>query len=238
MSATTKERPILFSAPMVRAILDGRKTQTRRVVKCECNGRHLDRLLGEWPLSSPPFQVTQEHLDDGFLRGCRGGHDPAVGDWVEQYQTDVDDYATSLIRCPYGKPGDRLWVRETWAPVSTFDPSPETGAFYRADYVDDPHGPDGEKSPEGRYRTWKPSIHMPRWASRIDLEITGVRVERLQDISEADAVAEGSQCAGVPAALTNRGAFSRLWQSINGPDSWAANPWVWVIEFQRIGGAS
>jgi hypothetical protein len=80
---------------------------------------------------------------------------------------------------------------------------------------------------------WKPSIHMFRWASRITLEITGVRVERLQDISEADAIAEGCQCSGVPASLTNRGAFAKLWESINGTGSWDANPWVWVVEFRR-----
>lgn len=115
-----KERPILFSAPMVRAILAGAKTQTRRVVK----DRHID--------AAPPACLFQ---------------------WLRE-------------RCPYGQPGDRLWVRETWQhanfPFGPYDDSCQV--FYRADYMDDPHGPDGEKSPEGKYRNWKPSIHMPRSA--------------------------------------------------------------------------
>lgn len=227
MTTTTKERPILFSAPMVRAILSGAKTQTRRVVK---------------------FPAWMQDAD--------GGQSPEIPHQFDGYQDMIPvtaGHVESYCRCPYGKPGQRLWVRETWAPVSTFDPSPETGAFYRADYLDDPHGPDGEKSPEGRYRTWKPSIYMPRWASRIDIEITGVRVERLQEISPEDAIAEGccpSQGSGFDDADTlrraaeivggpyPRGVFADLWQSINGPDSWAANPWVWVIEFRRIGGVS
>lgn len=219
IATTTKERPILFSAPMVRAILDGRKTQTRRVVKAR-HATHPDY---------PTFDVR-----GGTVYALEYDSDGLKAEWP--------------MPCPYGQPGERLWVRETWAPVSTFDPSPDTGAFYRADYLDDPHGPDGEKSPEGRYRTWKPSIHMPRWASRIDLEITGVRFERLQDINEADAFHEGAErpeCGpfelhGVPVhPMTGsyQEGFKKLWQSINGPDSWAANPWVWVIEFQRIGGA-
>jgi len=142
-----KERPILFSAPMVRALRAGTKTQTRRVVK----DRHID--------AAPPACFFQ---------------------WLRE-------------RCPYGQTGDRLWVRETWQhsnfPLGPYDES--CTVFYRADYMDDPHGPDGEKSPEGRYRNWEPSIHMFRSASRILLEVTAVRVERLQDISAADAVAEG-----------------------------------------------
>lgn len=246
----TKSRPILFSGPMVRAILNGTKTQTRRVVKPQPvkNGKFWEVFGAGWS------------MDHGNVP-CVPGHSLANN-------------------CPYGVPGDELWVRETWAPVSPFDPSPETGAFYRADYLDDPHGPDGEKSPEGRYRTWKPSIHMPRWACRIKLEVTGVRVERLNDIIGADAEAEGcvpdwdafhdategregwdepeefieeceEHCDYVNYGRhpvhssehrewerdrTNyalRLAYSHLWESINGPDSWDANPWVWVVEFKR-----
>ncbi|CAH1747875.1 Phage-related protein [Thauera humireducens] len=205
-----KERPILFSAPMVRALRAGTKTQTRRVVK----DRHID--------AAPPACFFQ---------------------WLRE-------------RCPYGQTGDRLWVRETWQhsnfPLGPYDES--CTVFYRADYMDDPHGPDGEKSPEGRYRNWEPSIHMFRSASRILLEVTAVRVERLQDISAADAVAEGIARDGdgyerfhvdpdapVGQSFTRNPvlAYRGLWESINGVGAWDKNPWVWVIEFKRVeGGAS
>lgn len=160
--------------------------------------------------------------------------------------------------CPYGQPGDRLWVRETWQhsnfPLGPYDES--CTVFYRADYLDDPHGPDGEKSPEGKYRTWVPSIHMFRSASRITLEITGIRVERLQYISDSDIEAEGTaqwvkdggavwsplpgfdgqfpNADGEVTVKPNRVAFCSLWEEINGRGSWDANPWVWVIEFRRV----
>lgn len=212
-----KERPILFSAPMVRAILAGAKTQTRRVVK----DRHID--------AAPPACLFQ---------------------WLRE-------------RCPYGQPGDRLWVRETWQhsnfPLGPYDES--CTVFYRADYMDDPHGPDGEKSPEGRYRNWEPSIHMFRSASRILLEVTAVRVERLQAISDNDIEAEGTAQwvkdggkvmrprpgfdgwwpdeNGNVYVKPNRVAFCSLWESVNGLCAWDKNPWVWVIEFKRVeGGAS
>lgn len=205
-----KERPILFSAPMVRALRAGTKTQTRRAV----NDRHID--------AAPPACFFQ---------------------WLRE-------------RCPYGQTGDRLWVRETWQhsnfPLGPYDES--CTVFYRADYMDDPHGPDGEKSPEGRYRNWKPSIHMFRSASRILLEVTAVRVERLQDISAADAVAEGIARDGdgyerfhvdpdapVGQSFTRNPvlAYRGLWEKINGVGAWDKNPWVWVIEFKRVeGGAS
>ena len=184
-----KERPILFSAPMVRAILSGAKTQTRRVVKDK--------------------------------------HDVAALDFGER------------VRCPYGAPGDRLWVRATWRP--DFMRPSQRRAFYRADVVE-----------EAVTKAWRPSIHMPRWASRITLEVTGVRVERLHDITPSDAIAEGvergpepleymagtagwkdyerpGRCEANPAS-----SFASLWRSINGAKSWAANPWVWVVEFKRV----
>ena len=174
-----KERPILFSGPMVRAILDGRKTQTRRVVKPQ------------------PDWIRPRVSDDGIAHGyCGSG-------------------PTDGIKCPYGTVGDRLWVRESWAKSGEVGDATE----YRADNPD----PIGAK--------WRPSIHMPRWASRIDLEITGIRVERLQEISERDAMAEGCEYLTNSVARSN---FVKLWISINGQDSWSANPWVWVIEFKRI----
>lgn len=180
------ERPILFSAPMVRAILEGRKTQTRRIVK------HQPL---PWVGPDPP------------------GWPPP---------------------CPYGQLGDRLWVRETWAQPTSLDPGP---TFYRADYPSCVPR-QFENVPPAEAVRWRPSIHMPRWASRITLDVTGVRIERLQDISEADAMAEG--VVETHAHLRDLGpcmewcyAFEDLWTRINGAGSWNANPWVWVIEFKR-----
>ena len=196
----SKERPILFSGSMVRAILDGSKTQTRRIVKPQPS-----RYAG-----SPVRMDGQEAL---FT--------------VPDVRGSVPEFAT----CRYGKTGDTLWDRETWAP--DFEPYE---FVYRAD--DDA----AASSKGGR---WYPSIHMPRWASRITLEVESVRVERLQDISEADAKAEGlscefgidevycTQCSGHERlCLQNR--FRTLWESINGAGSWEANPWVWVVTFKRI----
>lgn len=201
-----RERPILFSAPMVRAILDGRKTQTRRAAKLTVSG-HVKEL---------------------------GGH-------RRWHPGDSD----GRLACPYGQPSDRLWVRETWQHSNhPFGPLENNCTiFFRADYFDDPHGMDGEKSPEGKYRDWRPSIHMLRWASRITLEITGVRVERLNQISDADCWAEAPPGLAFPVrspsdyACTEGGpqrAFRRLWHLINGDGSWDANPWVWVVEFSRV----
>jgi hypothetical protein len=181
------KKPILFSAPMVRAILAGHKTQTRRVVKC------------------------------------------AVIQKGERIITDLP--------CPYGDVGTRLWVRETWFAGGTGSLKDGRGieVEYRADDT------------EGWQGIWRPAIFMPRWASRITLEITDVRVERLQDISEADALTEGLPLIEFfkpteIAAFTewecrhpHAHSFSRLWDSINAPRGygWDKNPWVWVISFKR-----
>jgi hypothetical protein len=181
-----KERPILFSAPMVRALLGGSKTQTRRVVKPQ-----PDR--GEWP-------------------------------WPDMSDAERSAWTTS---CPYGQPGDRLWVRETHM---------DLGAcyLYRADAA-----AEQERAIVAPRQPWRPAIHMPRAASRITLEITGVRVERLQDISEADAVAEGVRNSlHMPGGRFANENFAHLWWAINGDGSWEANPWVWVVEFKRVEGGA
>lgn len=191
-----KERPIIFSAQMVRAIIEGRKSQTRRAVKPV--GRDdgfvlLDHGKGWWPYRSDDGESSMHTVR-------RGGKE-----YLDETPMD----------CPYGEPGDRLWVKETWASDGM------GGArYYATDAVND-------------LRRKRPSIHMPRVFSRLTLEVTGVRVERLNDISEADALAEGVDCikAGTP---TERDAYRYLWEDINGPGSWAANPWVWVIEFRRL----
>jgi hypothetical protein len=213
-----KERAIIFSAPMVRAILAGPKTQTRREVKVP----GVKSNLWGGPLNYRGVAIVRADVD--YLSV------PGVGS----------------VFCPYGQPGDRLFVREAFRlcqeadEVSPRDSDPGYRVWYEADK---PHQPGA-----GRLR---PSIHMPRWASRITLEVTGVRVERLQDISKADAVAEGVRpdCRCLPdddTAAFNRigkvrgnsfpiARYAALWESINGPGSWDANPWVWVVEFKRVG---
>lgn len=206
----TKERPIIFSGPMVRAILDGRKTQTRRVVK-------LPKAKGL------EFRWSNAHADPGVGGG-------AYMHVEFRYVEDLWEGCCHRIYCPYGEIRDRLWVRETWG---VYDGREGTNSVeYKAD---------NQPKSVGR---WRPSIHMPRWASRITLEITGIRVERLQDISEKDAKAEGverlsdgfhdysGELDGQLGQATT--SFCTLWQSIHGPYSWNANPWVWVVEFRRV----
>lgn len=200
-----RERPILFSAPMVRAIMAGTKTQTRRVVK---------------PVGQDDGFVLKDYGDGWWPYRSDDGESPMKGDNEIPHS------------CPYGQPGDRLWVRETWLTVDG------ERAFYRADYAHNPKG-DSEHGV-----AWRPAIDMARWASRITLEVTSVRVERLQDISEADAVAEGAPEGPTPMACMYsqaavlktryREGFAALWEQINGPGSWDANPWVWVVQFRRV----
>lgn len=197
-----RDRPILFSAPMVLALLEGRKTQTRRVAKLQPRTR---ADIGHYGLGMP------------FIRN------------PDPLRRNVDS--------PYGHPGDRMWVRETWR-VTEDGGQPEPGGStyciikYRADDAQATYGLGDDLAPyyadNGR---WRSSIHMPRWASRITLEVTHVRVERLQAITEADAVAEGVE---YERPIDPRDAFRRLWWSIDGAESWNANPWVWVVEFKRV----
>lgn len=201
---TAYERPILFSGAMVRAILNGSKTQTRRVVK---------------PQPEEGYRLTEIPMS------TKGG------EWALDRNPSHDSEIRLL--CPYGKPGDRLWVREAVCL------RPE-GYGYRAD-----------NDPTNNPTRWIPSIHMPREASRITLEITDVRVERLQDISEADAEAEGvavgdwitlhGQFASLPmsvsrGAVTARESFQCLWNGLNGRRgyNWESNPFVWVVTFKRL----
>lgn len=231
-----KERPILFNAPMVRAILGGQKTVTRRPVSAKLTSQ---------------FDEPRGQADAGagypFIE-CHNGFHPA-----------------SLF-CPYGQPGDRLWVRETWSDVNL---QGAPGIAYRADddirdlmedesfldergafNYDDPRAKPypfacwSEDLISGTEGRWRPSIFMPRWVSRILLEITAIRVERLHDITEEQARAEGITDGGcnncgnhepcgcecpAPSAVDS---FVHLWNSTGG--DWDANPWVWVIEFKRV----
>lgn len=214
------ERPILFSGPMVRALLDDSKTQTRRVVKPQFAA---DAIPVEMPATDPA---------GGWVVP---GHS---GVWWCDAAANPDD----VRRCPYGQPGDRLWVRETHAPrvdcLGAWDRSMQEG-FNRMGAEDICYS--ATTTPRDWVGKWRPSIHMPRWASRITLEVTGVRVERLQDISDSDALAEGvdewrrGACSSEnPYGYSPADYFRLLWSQINGPDSWGADPWVWVVEFRRL----
>jgi hypothetical protein len=204
---TVRERPILFSAPMVRAILDGRKTQTRRIVKPQ-----------------PPAMFSEGDVA-AITNGARWAfsrvYSPGRG---VAFPADPEPG----FRCPYGLPGDRLWVREAWQITGRL------GTEYAVWYPAGGEAVGIDVGFEGPSPKWdamihddrvRPSIHMPRWASRITLEVTGVRIERLQDISEADARAEG---------VVDTLAFEELWDSINGSGAWDANPWCWCISFKRV----
>lgn len=239
-----RERPIIFSAPMVRAILDGRKTQTRRVVK--------------------PQPSSELLADFAAIRAMRGSN-----------RTDAQ-MLSDCLSCPYGAPGDQLWLKEAFSGPWCMEaqggmaatPPSKWGATSRIWYW-----ADGSPT-HGDWTRPRPSIHMPRWASRITLEIESVRVERLQDISEADAEAEGCEANPYPGPwwqgyrdvgngrlihqqsigetppewmiepkrmydhkhldMSAVDAYRALWFQINGLDSWKANPWVWVVSFRRI----
>ncbi|HBR3239146.1 TPA: hypothetical protein R7G80_005241 [Klebsiella pneumoniae] len=209
-----KERGMIFNSEMVRAILDGRKTQTRRPIK--------------WKQTR--FTEIGERED--------GSKWP----WSEDAEHACDFWHP----CPFGAVGDRIWVRETWQAIHDY--CDENGHVderryarsiprHRGNYWHPVYEEAwGNESREDREFPWRPSIHMPRWASRILLEITDVRVERLRSMSQDDARAEGVIAASGPmeAGL----AFRELWDSIYGEESWKANPWVWVISFERVEGGA
>jgi hypothetical protein len=215
-AAQAKERPILFSGPMVRAILEGRKTQTRRVIKPQ---------VGDWVsrIDSAPW------IDGAHRHGIDG-------QWI--LVSEDFEKVRCFGHCPYGKAGDRLWVRETWQAINTemkwWHEWPANDRTSMNWAWTNPVLPAYEQTPP----RWLPSIHMPRWASRITLEIISVRVERLQGISAGDICAEGVDCVteldGSPADHYNRQSWVKLWDSINGARGygWDVNPWVWVIEFK------
>ncbi|EQA5356141.1 hypothetical protein [Serratia marcescens] len=246
-----KERPVIFNGEMVRAIIDGRKTQTRRIMAVQPESNQFGLL----------------RITDSTKRSDIGKYH-----WAESNATGTHQ-RSALFSCPFGQVGDRLWVRETFAVLGNEDGCPidwdgnlikgdekQAARIYKASCWQEPGNyglwsiPDRDTQYEG---TWRPSIHMPRWASRILLEITAVRVERLSDISVDDAKAEGVRAlennfGNGPAYCDyllpnlddtaewyNRASdsFKSLWKSIYGAESWRANPWVWVIEFRRVGGS-
>lgn len=247
-----KERGMIFNSEMVRAILDGRKTQTRRVMKVQPESNQLGLLL----------------ITDSTKRSDIGKYH-----WAESNATG-NHVRSKLFSSPFGAVGERIWVRETWATLGNEEgcyvdwednlckgDERSAARIYRASCEQRPGDYGLWSIPDDAYwkphtkehkfeGAWRPSIHMPRWASRILLEITDVRVERLNAISEEDARAEGIIDGGClncgepePCGCANpepdaTDAFAYLWQSIYGQDNWNANPWVWVIEFKRIEGGA
>ena len=223
-----KERPIIMSAPMVRALLEERKTQTRRVLNPQPSHDQYHVWRG---------RVTR---DEEHRMWC----------WKDLALENIWDFPNGedrkelALHCPYGVPGDRLWVREAFliddrtlitGPLPRVEPNLDWQdcTYYRAD------GECCEQIPEcacAEYdgkTPWRPSIFMPRWVSRITLEITDVRVQRLQEISEEDAIAEGYEVAFGPGMFSR--AFDSFWDSINAKKHpWASNPWVWAITFRGV----
>jgi hypothetical protein len=199
---------------MVNALLAGTKTQTRRMVKYP---QPKDKSLGLVPwISTPMGNRLHVTSSDGIVFETGSG----------RLSKGMQDH---VLACPHGEVGDRLWVRETW--MHGGYAAPGYARKYRADGLEIGGLGDFEGEP------WRPSIFMPRWASRITLEITDVRVERLQDISEEDAKAEGVEPATL--YLSDEcgpyvASYSTLWEKINGKGSWEANPWVWAVSFRRI----
>lgn len=217
-----REIPILFKGPMVNSILAGTKTQTRRIVK-PIREHHWEGL--------PGFEITHKLLET--TNGLQARFDYRVKNVLLDLNDDVPEWR----KCPFGKPGDHLYVRETWAVTNPHD----NGAiskinmgpvWYRADGFlrTDPNSQAEQCFGKGR---WRPSIHMPKWASRIWLEVTNIRVERLKDITTGNCIKEG-----IPTYFEGGNGvhndFKTLWESTYGHASWKANPFVWVVEFRRI----
>ncbi|ECI9063401.1 hypothetical protein AU593_004292 [Salmonella enterica subsp. enterica serovar Derby] len=200
---------------MVRAILDGRKTQTRRVL---ATYQDAVKFCPEWDVNGKQIFIVLGEKD-------HTGMNPVI----------------TAIPCPFGQQGDRIWVRETFRVHSraTDVATLVYRASVRNSWTEQTHRvPVAVCNKPATPEKWTPSIHMPRWASRITLEITDVRVERLNSISDSDASKEGCCIADMESGDCLSDVFTRLWTSIYGDDSWQANPWVWVIEFKRVEGAA
>lgn len=205
---------IIFSGDSVRAILDGKKTQTRRVI--------------QWPRAAS-FHGRRAMPDKSFVNtGVAGEGNLYLSAAYGGGDYPPDEVIIQRVFSPYGYAGEKLWVRETWYDDFQNGAQEIAGIYYRAD------GEAREQFEDLEGFAWRPSIFMPRWASRITIEITGVRVERLQAITEEDAKAEGVERDASAFQPTYKAKFCELWESINGKRApWNLNPWVWVIEFER-----
>lgn len=214
-----KERPILFSDQRVRALLSGQQSQTRRIMKSQLFGPGQDNHEGCYGID-----VLNNHL-----QGSR-----------------VMEMENISYHCPYGQPGDRLWVRETWRgpviePEEMADYQRSPAQFKTPRYCQ--YHADISQPSNAEQFGWQAGIHMPRWASRIDLEVTGIRVEKIQDISDDDVIAEGVQTDSHflnnfftmhSEPVSSKDAYRKQWALQYGGTSWEVNPWVWVIEFKRV----
>ncbi|MGK2387420.1 hypothetical protein ACSJHS_20690 [Klebsiella pneumoniae] len=236
-----KERGMIFNGEMVRALLSGRKTQTRREVNLNLDIACLATTY-DWAtsLAANHYQALTEEQIQQKAESLRGVIHPVI----------LGNGQMVSIICPHGKPGDRIWVRETFCPVDDTQYGGEKWVDYRATPKFEASHPAGwDCAPnDAEALKWRPSIHMPRWASRILLEITDVRVEQLNAISQEDAQAEGMELTGWRPTysdpdsggevMTPYDNFAELWSSIYGDESWKANPWVWVISFKRVEGGA
>ncbi len=205
-ASCARERPLLFSAPMVRAILEGRKTQTRRVVKPQPEYKSVGAAFASWVFKG------------GLL-----------------YPNAREEV---LALCPYGQPGDQLWVRETtiitpkhWNDGADYTHIDSDGDKRIVKYL--ATSPNREAADDYKLKA-TPSIFMPRWASRITLDLTVVRVERLNKISDADCLAEGVDPLPRNCLVSIQASYAAIWEAINGPGSWDRNPWVWVLDFAVV----
>jgi len=247
-----KEHSVIYNSEMVRADLEGRKNMTRKPIKHFGNSFHINKLLCHWGCSEPPKQ----YHDGDRLWHWIGHKPPKEGDWIWELQSEVDDTITAPISNPYGQPGDVLWVRETWAPLAVeydyesgyceglHNVEPNIVLNYRKanpNYVSHAYAPyaiayktggEWDECAEDRGFKWKSPRFMPRWACRTTHPITKIKVERLQEITEEDAVKEGLK-------LLQGGILSEfhiLWNDLytKKPEyQWEVNPWVWVIEYDN-----
>ncbi|EOG7781624.1 TPA: hypothetical protein SHS77_004268 [Raoultella planticola] len=235
-----KERGMIFNAEMVRAILDGRKKQTRRIMKVQPSEDFTPMNMALEPDYKARWYTPGTADKDGYLQ-------PANKE-VFGVANENEGYS-----CPFGAVGDRIWVRETFqGPLFDYEQMEafleDSSKFEKPEFcqyaADGGHRPEYQDADDNLRHGWRPSIHMPRWASRILLEITDVRVERLNSISQEDAQAEGLELTGWRPTysdpdsggevMTPYDNFAELWSSIYGDESWQANPWVWVIEFKVV----
>lgn len=217
------ERGMIFNAEMVRAILDGRKTQTRRIMKLQ--PKPSKSRPGDFWFSSKKLE-SMVHVSD-----LAPGNSP-----IADYHLFIQEHC-----CPLGAVGDRIWVREAFRvhSLATDVATLVYKASERNSWTEQTHRvPVAVCNKPATPEKWTPSLHMPRWASRILLEITDVRVERLKSISDRDALREGCSTADMRSGDCVADVFARLWASIYGSDSWNANPWVWVISFERVEGGA
>jgi hypothetical protein len=238
-----KERGILMSGPMVRATLDDLKNQTRRLDGLEDVNSYPGLLDGDSPLG--PLGYRGLEISDYYLKPSSKREfkkNPGLFHWFLGIKNDGKEINPIPVKCPYGVPGDRLWVRETWGYITKAENEHFTHRRPDGCPVDVYYKPEAIAEGWANDVPWTPSIHMPRWASRLTLEIVKIRVERLQEISEEDCIAEGVALHTFARGCLSdnppdpRWKFIELWNLISAKTAfgWDANPWVFVIEYKKL----